>query len=60
MYAQLCCCGLDDGRTVKVPDPAPDTWRVLRNANECDEYDEYRRDGITNVGLIRYVRVEHD
>jgi hypothetical protein len=51
---------------VNVPDPAPDMWRVPRQVTptlglDADReeipYDEYRRDGITNAGLIRYVRV---
>ena len=70
MYAQLCCCGPDDGRTVKVPDPAPDIWRVPKKVEPAlgseevipelaSSYDEYKRDGITAAGLIRYTKVKN-
>jgi len=70
MQAQLCCLGIDDGRTLNVADPAPNILRVprtvtptLEGAKESDiemPYDEYERDGTTANGLVRYVRVKHD
>lgn len=59
MHAQLYCHGLDDGLLITVPNPAPETWRVVRNDPDGGQsIDEYRRDGVNNLGLIRYVRIE--
>jgi hypothetical protein len=71
MQAQLCCLGINDGRTFNVSDPPPNILRVPRMATPTlviptaiedvqTPYDEYERDGTTANGLVRYVQVKHD